>query len=419
MLSHIHLKNFKSFRELKLELGALNVLIGANASGKSNFREALRFLHGVGRGYSLIEILGEKWGEGGDLLWTGLRGGPREAVFSGATSFDVEIELRSLDDIFSYGISIAFSRVRGLSSQKNDISSVNFLSPIVTKEYLKVNARPVFETGDAADGKTLHVVIHEGAPTHRSRAVQLSHSKPVLGQLAQTGHGANLGPSLKGIVSSLTELSFLEPDPQAIRRPSFPGSPLGNHGENLPSAMLDLFEKSPELEASFREHLYSLTPLDVENFEFRPDRSGRLELSLREANGREISLSSASDGTVRYLALLTALMREDGCLFLEEVETGLHPSRLALLLDCLRESSTNRRNQIFITSHSPLLLHLLGPAAFEQAYLTYRSEESGESSIRRLQDIPDAKDVLETQDLGRLHTSGWFEDVSYFAESPL
>ncbi len=54
--------------------------MGANASGKSNIRDAFRFLHGIGRGYTLAEILGGKYGPGGQREWAGIRGAPNEVV---------------------------------------------------------------------------------------------------------------------------------------------------------------------------------------------------------------------------------------------------------------------------------------------------------------------------------------------------
>lgn len=48
MLESISLYDFKSFEEVEVELGRLTLVVGANASGKSNLRDALRFLHGVG-----------------------------------------------------------------------------------------------------------------------------------------------------------------------------------------------------------------------------------------------------------------------------------------------------------------------------------------------------------------------------------
>lgn len=70
MLEKIQLRGFKSFHDAEVPLGRLTLIVGANASGKSNLRDALRFLHGVGQGYALAEILGEKYGPGGVLVWT-------------------------------------------------------------------------------------------------------------------------------------------------------------------------------------------------------------------------------------------------------------------------------------------------------------------------------------------------------------
>ncbi len=74
MFTSLRLERFKNFKDAELKLGPFTVLIGANASGKSNIRDAFRFLHGIARGYSLAEIIGEKYGEGGERVWTGIRG---------------------------------------------------------------------------------------------------------------------------------------------------------------------------------------------------------------------------------------------------------------------------------------------------------------------------------------------------------
>ena len=74
MITSLRLERFKNFRDATLGLGPFTVLIGANASGKSNIRDAFLFLHGIGRGYALAEILGEKY-VGGERVWSGIRGG--------------------------------------------------------------------------------------------------------------------------------------------------------------------------------------------------------------------------------------------------------------------------------------------------------------------------------------------------------
>src|SRR6266566_9455048 len=94
MLTKVNLKQFKNLNDASLALGPLTILVGTNASGKSNVRDAFRFLHGIGRGYRLAEVIGEKWGEGGVLQWRGIRGGLREATYYDSRTFILTAELK-------------------------------------------------------------------------------------------------------------------------------------------------------------------------------------------------------------------------------------------------------------------------------------------------------------------------------------
>ena len=60
MIDRIVVENFKSLKKVDLKLGALNLFIGTNASGKSNFFDALRVLQGIGNGFTISEILDGK-----------------------------------------------------------------------------------------------------------------------------------------------------------------------------------------------------------------------------------------------------------------------------------------------------------------------------------------------------------------------
>src|SRR5580692_11100967 len=98
MFTSLRLERFKNFKDAELKLGPFNVLIGANASGKSNIRDAFRFLHGIARGYSLADIIGAKYGEGGERVWSGIRGGAREIVLAGHRSFALTATFATLVD---------------------------------------------------------------------------------------------------------------------------------------------------------------------------------------------------------------------------------------------------------------------------------------------------------------------------------
>jgi energy-coupling factor transporter ATP-binding protein EcfA2 len=90
MLRRLRLVDFKSFRDEAVELAPLTLLLGANASGKSNCLDALRFLHQTIADQSIVEILDGDQRQGVANAWQGLRGGSKEASRVGAESFLIE-----------------------------------------------------------------------------------------------------------------------------------------------------------------------------------------------------------------------------------------------------------------------------------------------------------------------------------------
>ena len=96
MITSVRLKNFKNFADEALRLGPFTVIVGANASGKSNVRDAFRFLHGIGRGYGLADIVGGRYGAGGQVEWEQIRGAGNEIVRFGAPSFSISAGLEGI-----------------------------------------------------------------------------------------------------------------------------------------------------------------------------------------------------------------------------------------------------------------------------------------------------------------------------------
>src|SRR5436190_15070918 len=104
MLTKLSLDHFKNFMKAELTLGPFTLLVGANATGKSNIRDAFRFLHGISRGYSIAEILGEKWVEGGYRQWGGIRGGVREAAFRDSRELQLDSEFGPVSGLPGDGV---------------------------------------------------------------------------------------------------------------------------------------------------------------------------------------------------------------------------------------------------------------------------------------------------------------------------
>ena len=153
--------------------------------------------------------------------------------------------------------------------------------------------------------------------------------------------------------------------------------------------------------------------MDVLGFHFETDPSGRIYFFLKESNGRKISADAASDGTLRFLAILAALLDEaPACFYVfEEIDNGIHPSRLRLLLELI-EGQTRRNNiQVLTTTHSPDLLSMVSDETFDNTSVICRLPDSDNAIVRPVANLANAAELRQSQGLGKLHASGWFEDA--------
>ena len=204
----------------------------------------------------------------------------------------------------------------------------------------------------------------------------------------------------------------------ALRQPCLPGQDiLSDNGRNL-SSVLHAICRQQAAKKSLLSWIQELTPMDAVDFEFPRDPSGKILATLVERNRQKTTLASASDGTLRFLAILAAFLgpTSSSFYFFEELENGIHPSRLGLLLDLIENQVKEKRIQVVATTHSPELLARLSKSALEHASLVYRSPDGPEGRIARVLDLPEARRLLKNQKAAALFSSGWFETTAHFSE---
>ena len=111
---------------------------------------------------------------------------------------------------------------------------------------------------------------------------------------------------------------------------------------------------------------------------------------------------SASDGTLRFLAVLAALLGDNpsGLYFFEEIDAGIHPARQWLLLDLIEKQAAKRGIQIVTTTHSPDLLTFVNDSTFEHLSVVCRLEDSHDAIIRPVVNLPNAEKL-------RTRKAGW------------
>ena len=137
----------------------------------------------------------------------------------------------------------------------------------------------------------------------------------------------------------------------------------GRRRRNLPSVLAAICADSTR-GRNLMSWLQELTPMDVKDFDFPRDPSGRVHLQIVERNGRKVSAYSASDGTLRFLGILAALLGpNEGGLYFFEGDRQRHPPQPPVAATRPNRAANQRRQCPGDYYHS-----LAGPAGMAERH---------------------------------------------------
>jgi energy-coupling factor transporter ATP-binding protein EcfA2 len=400
VIQNIAIENFKSLRRIDLKLGALNLFIGTNSSGKSNFLDALRVLQGIGYGFTFDEILDGKPRSASTEVWAPIRGGIAKATYSGPASngdeerfisFGVTVQTAALE---SLNYRIAFSAKRGAL---RDESLSGVAGNIYDSPHRYIPAAPFL------------YIRYSDKPR-----VALERNRPILYQLLRAAITEESHKELiEKVIASLTNTQRIEPVPSFLRQYSVPHSVkrMGEHGENF-AALVKTIISDPVAKSEYLSWLRNLTPTEVDDVLVLEGALGEPLFALKERN-EEYPAPVLSDGTLRFAAIAAAFFQPDmpDLFTIEEIENGIHPTRLRLLVELLKTQAVQTGRQIIATTHSPVVLAWLSDEDYETTFFCKRDEKTGESIIKPLTAIPHFVDTVKRQPLGDLFAEGWLEGV--------
>ena len=455
MLTAVAVSGYRSLREVVVPLHGLDVVTGANGSGKSSLYRSLRLLAGCGRG----DVIGTLAREGGlqSALWAGpaTLGGARDrghAVQGTRRKGPISLQLGFASDDFGYLVDL------GLPQQSTGTEagtpSAFLRDPEIKREI--VWAGPVMRPGSVLVRRRWGVVEtratagdddgwgSEWGPDEGER--EEWESDPVEAPGARAGgrpaayrsSGGAAAPtarragrpgwteltrSLRPWESMLTELADPERAPELLRvRRMIRGWRFydGFRADaEAPARTPQVGTRTPVLADDGRDLAAALQTIR-ENGRSELDRAvadafdgailevtvegGRFDLQLHQPGMlRPLAGAELSDGTLRYLLLVAALLTPDPppLLVLNEPETSLHPDLLPPLARLVRSAA--ERSQVMVVSHSDALVRELGvvdPDDDDETPVGLGSPARG---------ITLAKDLGETvvQGQGLLTTPAW------------
>lgn len=401
MIERIVIENFKSLRHVVLRLGTLNLFIGTNASGKSNFFDALRVLQGIGNGFTISEILDGKPKSATSEVWDGIRGGSAKACFAdGNGSGEVMLTVSGTLNSRAWEFMIAFSPAEGrVTKERLDVGGEIYTSEEVQKN---LPAHPVLE-----------VKYYQGQKG-RQPHLQFERSRPVLGQFAKGTGGKwkkSHAEAAGEVATLLANCQRVDPSPALLRNYSQAHQiqRMGEHGENFAALVKTLCQDAGAKDA-YLTWLRQLRPAEVDDVGTLSGAVGEPLFMLREG-GKEFPAPVLSDGTLRFAAITAAFFQPDmpGIMTIEEIENGIHASRVRLLVELLRNRASSGRTQIMATTHSPIVLAWLLAAEYRTTFFCKRDEATGESKICALPEVPHFTEVVKKQPISDLFAEGWLE----------
>jgi predicted ATPase len=360
-ITRVWAKNFRSIADVSFELDPLTILVGPNASGKSNLLDVLRFIKDALRDLE-VAVSGRQSMEG--------------VARHGAGDLDIEMGVAAVA-YSRYAEGNYYSVEYGFT-----LASTGSGGYRVSSEYGKVRE---VDGSDAVefrveDGRLATAEFYIGGAWHPFSSYDVDllidfdtdrlafpfivrASRPLVHNSEISVTAALLHDGMRELYRNLTDMRFYHIFPNTIREPQRLSNtvPMEENAENLGAIIKKGFDRvDPGSMERLREDVRLLMPgvsdVGVDAV------GGYLVVKLKHdaiAGDPWIDLSMESDGAIRLLALVVALYQQPylPVIGIEEPELTAHPDALAVLADMINEAA--RRSQVIVTTHSPDLIDFL------------------------------------------------------------
>lgn len=403
-IKRIKVSNFKSFDAVDLELSKFNVVIGANASGKSNFIQIFKFLRDLSE-FGLENAISMQ--SGIEYL--------RNLNIGSSKNFSIEVTCDTRESYMAakekvtfegyeatYGFALKFTGVSRFEViEEKLLQKCNFYRQTekgkTTKEKLGKGEIVVYRKGNEG---SVSLNTPKGLDIDSDKILEVNMTKHfIFGPKRITSKALfieNLpffvvGGSLKNNISSISTYDF---DPRLPKKAqAITGRvELEEDGSNLAIVLKNIMRSGNNRRKLFnllQETLPFVNGLIIETF---ADKS--LMFKLRESySGRKfLPASLISDGTINVTALIIALhFGENQLVIIEEPERNIHPYIISKIVGVMREASKTK--QIIVTTHNPETVKYSGI----KDILLISRDKQGFSTIHRPSEKKEIKTFLQNE----------------------
>jgi predicted ATPase len=406
----LDVNGFRSLKHVQWEPGALNVLIGPNASGKSNLMRSLELVSAAATG-KLGGLVQEAGGMGA-ICWDDQKNATVSFCLKTSSvkaGEDIERERLTYD--------VELSRLgEGASYRVNTEQLANYRaveqgklpSPFKFLDRRRGSAH-VYDETKKEDGKAKGLVRVPDDALQDDETILSVAGNPIVGSFLQNHVLTDYQRHLAGW--SVYHAFGSHPE-SIIRRPLVVRHEkrVSPDGANLVSVLQTLYNSSRDFPERIDDAMSAAFPDCYEKLRFQTVAVAdqRVQLAVQFSGlDKPTAAAGLSDGTLRFLFLLTILGSSEAVplIAVDEPEIGLHPSMLSIVAEFAVEAS--RHSQVIISTHSEALLNAFGETRPTTTVVRWNQ---GETSLTNLDDNQLA-DWLKSYSLGALFASGELENV--------
>jgi len=378
MLKRVKIQGYKSLVDLEVKLQPLSVFFGPNASGKSNFLDALQLLSKLATSNSLNEAFEPPY-----------RGKPLESFTFGPegvegllkkekVAFSIEVDVEFTDKIVDAVNSQARSIIEAgaLGKPNKDVLDVLIAETIMHEKNLRYGIEieilpkllrlrvakeyfiPLNTEGRPIEGASF---LEHGGTLLNLNGNQISFPNGEHRSILSTPSYVGYYPYLQAMRQELLSWFFYYLEPRERMRIPSPVKEvrrIGLMGEEIDAFINTLHAVDEPQFKALEKALHMIIP-SITGIDVSINNLGDVELRLMQGK-TPISTRLLSEGTLRILGLLAlAGSKEPSALVgLEEPENGIHPARIRLIASLLETRSRNG-SQMIVTTHSPLLTDMI------------------------------------------------------------
>ena len=399
MIKSFIFEKFKGYERAVLWLEQITTLLGSNASGKSNAIEGIQILSEIATGRELSVIFdGTKNSEGS------IRGGAKGCCRFGANSFLLGCTI-DWDDKHDLLYRIRIGATNRITVEEEALYLVK------NAQTDALNGSVIFKTGISNEDSGDIVVEYTNGKRGKNPECRVIRSMSVLSQM-QSRLPSNVDnyestlQKIQKVQSCLTQMFILDPIATMMRGYSRVGdSTLRRNCSNLSAVLYSLKEKNSEEWDIFCDVVKSLPENEIKDISFVKTQINDVILVQKEQNGKtteSIDATRLSDGTLRCIAVLAAVMSEpeNSLIAIEEIDNGIHPSRVIKLLQAVCQIAAKRKIDLIMTTHNVTILNALNKEEILGVSVVYREVQSQASKIIPYVDIQNQAGLLAAGGIG-------------------